>query len=197
MKDQTISTRQKLLDIARQLMMSKGYNATTVEEVCKLAGVTKGAFFYYFKTKEDLGVSVLNAYWETRQRQFSESDWLAQEQPLAQLAGFLNTVADVFMHDADGFSCLAGSFTQELAATQPLFRDQVAALFAEWAQQIKPVLQAAQEHAGVAVDVDALADYIIAVVEGALILAQARQDRQVIARQLQMLISHLNIVFAG
>jgi TetR/AcrR family transcriptional repressor of nem operon len=195
---QITATKQKLLDVSTQLMMSKGYNATTVEEICKIANVTKGAFFHYFKTKEDLGVSVLNLYWQTRSRQFSESKWMVAPTPLQQIQRFLTVVADVFMNDPNGYSCLAGSFSLELATTSTLFRELVAGLFLEWAQQIKPILQQAKGLASSPsmIDVDLLADYIISVIEGALILALARQDRFVIAQQLNVLYSHLQLVFS-
>ena len=197
MADKKISTRQMLIDVSTQLMMAKGYNATKIEEVCQAAEVTKGAFFYYFKTKEELGTSVLQSYWKTRQNQFAGSDWHAGDTPLQQLQMFLAVVAEVFMHDPNGVTCLAGSFTQELAQINPIFREQVSALFVEWAEQIKPVLQAARDQAPSknAIDTDALADHIVIVIEGALILAQAQQNPQIIARQLNMLYTHLELVF--
>lgn len=198
MGEKSAATKQKLLDIAMQLMMSRGYNATKVEDICQMAEVTKGAFFYYFKTKEDLGVNVLKEYWQTRQRQFAESDWRTNDQPLQQIQRFLTVVADVFISDPNGYTCLAGSFSQELATTNSVFRDLVSGLFAEWAQQIKPVLQAAREQAASQnqIDIDVLADYIISVVEGSLILALARQDPQVIAQHINVLNSHLRFVFS-
>jgi len=189
-------TKLKLLDISKQLMMSKGYNATKVEEICQMAEVTKGAFFYYFKTKEDLGMSVLDYYWQERQAQFMASDWLASDDPFDRIEGFLAVVADVFMNDPHGYSCLAGSFTQELADTNTDFREIVSGLFDEWSEQIKPVLQEANERSGNHVDIDLLADYIVVVTEGALILAVARQDRQVIAQHLNLLNTHIRSVFS-
>lgn len=198
MARQANPTKQKLLEISKQQMMSKGYNATTIDEICTIAEVTKGAFFYYFKTKEDLGINVLNHYWQGRQQQFAESDWIDAEQPLHKIQRFLEVVADVFTNDPDGATCLAGSFTQELVETHPQFRELVSGLFEEWAQQIKPALYAAKYAAPIpsAIDVEVLADYIVGVIEGALILAHARNDRTVIARHLTMLNDHLQYVFS-
>jgi len=196
MKKKTSATKRKLLDISKQLIITKGYNATTIEEICKTAEVTKGAFFYYFKTKEDLGVNVLNDYWQTRQREFADADWMNFDHPLDQLEHFLETVADVFMSDVNGFSCVAGIFTQELATTNLMFRSLVAELFTEWADQIKPVLQSAKDMSPADNDIDitALADHIIVVIEGAIILALARQDRTIIAKHITMLNHYLKSV---
>lgn len=191
------NTREKLLDISISLMMSKGYNATSIEEICKLAEVTKGAFFYYFKTKEDLGVAVLNEYWQMRQRQFAGTNWMQAGQALEQIQAFLQVVAEVFMNDPKGYSCLAGSFSQELASTNPLFQTMVKDLFAEWAQQVKPLLASAQStaHHAQALNIDELTDYIIVVIEGSLILAQARQNPRIIAQNVRILSDYLASLF--
>jgi TetR/AcrR family transcriptional regulator, transcriptional repressor for nem operon len=51
-----ISTKDKLLNAAMTVIRTKGYSATTVDELCENAGVTKGSFFHYFESKEDLAV---------------------------------------------------------------------------------------------------------------------------------------------
>ena len=50
-------TRGKLLDAALTVIRTKGYTATTVDDICVAAGVTKGSFFHYFKSKEDLALA--------------------------------------------------------------------------------------------------------------------------------------------
>lgn len=194
----TPSTRQKLLDIAKQSMMMRGYNATSVEDICKQGGVTKGAFFHYFKTKEALGEAVLRDYWLTRYSQFGRSGWMKAPTPLAQISGFLRVISDVFMHDPNGFTCLAGSFTQELATTHPNFRVLVSELFTEWTGQIKPILDTAKTRAShpESIDIDLIADHIIVVVEGALVLAIAKADGNIIARHITFLESMLQTLFA-
>ena len=49
--------RTKLLDAALAVIRGKGFAATSVDELCQAAGVTKGAFFHHFHTKEELGVA--------------------------------------------------------------------------------------------------------------------------------------------
>ncbi len=190
------STKQKLLDIAKEQIMTKGYNATTVEEICNIAEVTKGAFFYYFKTKEDLGVSVLQDYWQTRQRQFADSDWSEALTPQQKLAGFLDTIGHVFIHDPKGYSCLAGIFSQELATVNPTMQELVASLFDEWTAQVIPILEELKSaRPNIDVDVDHLADHIVVVLEGAIVLALARQNPKIITQQLAVLNTHIQMIF--
>lgn len=199
MDTQGAATRRKLLDISRRLMMAQGYSATSIDVICREASVTKGAFFHYFKTKQALGEALLQDYWETRQRQFGDALPAHDGTPLGQMRAFLDAIARVFMDDPDGVTCLAGSFTQELAQNNAHFRVLTAALYAEWAQQVKPLLNAARDASPAAVDadIDLLAEHIIVVIEGALILALARSDRAVIARHLDLLDHQLRLIFAS
>jgi TetR/AcrR family transcriptional repressor of nem operon len=197
MEAQGAATRRKLLDVSRRLMMAQGYSATSIDVICREANVTKGAFFHYFKTKQALGEQVLRDYWETRQRQFQDALPANDGTPLGQLRAFLDAVASVFMNDPDGMTCLAGSFTQELASNSSHFRVLTAGLFAEWAQQVRPLLNAAKSASPAAADadIDLLAEHIIVVIEGALILALARNNRDVIARHVNLLDQQLKHIF--
>ena len=56
------SSKGKLLDTAQHLMQSKGFTATTIDEICEKAGISKGGFFYHFKSKEDLAQQTLDHF---------------------------------------------------------------------------------------------------------------------------------------
>ena len=53
--------RARLLDAALTVIRAKGYADTTVDELCRAAGVTKGAFFHHFRSKEELAVAAAGA----------------------------------------------------------------------------------------------------------------------------------------
>lgn len=59
-----VETRQHLLDVARALMVEKGYSAVGLAEIVAQAGVPKGSFYYYFKSKEDFGQAMLQDYFD-------------------------------------------------------------------------------------------------------------------------------------
>ena len=56
--------RTRLLDAARDVIRRKGFDATTVDDLCEAAGVTKGAYFHHFKSKEALGVAAAETWSE-------------------------------------------------------------------------------------------------------------------------------------
>ncbi|EFE95339.1 transcriptional regulator, TetR family [Serratia odorifera DSM 4582] len=62
MKKPACEIRQHILDVARTLMTTKGYTAVGLAELVASAGVPKGSFYYYFKSKEDFGQALLEEY---------------------------------------------------------------------------------------------------------------------------------------
>ena len=74
--------RTRLLDAAMTLLRTRGYAATTVDEICAAAGVTKGAFFHHFRSKEDLGVAAAAHFSTWLEALFARSGWRDHADPL-------------------------------------------------------------------------------------------------------------------
>ena len=55
--------KARLLQVGKNLILSKGFTATSVDEMCEGAEVTKGTFYYYFKNKEEFAKSLLETIW--------------------------------------------------------------------------------------------------------------------------------------
>ena len=64
-KKSSADMRQHLIDIAKALMAEKGYTAVGLAELVAAAGVPKGSFYYYFKSKEEFGQALLDDYFTT------------------------------------------------------------------------------------------------------------------------------------
>lgn len=111
------NTRGRLLDAAEPEMLAKGYSATTVDEICERAGVSKGSFYHLFATKEDLGLALLDAHFERNLGIATEplaTPGDARARAVA-LADHLVSSAGVLW----GGGCLLGAFALELAKTNP------------------------------------------------------------------------------
>ncbi|MBI5782605.1 MAG: TetR/AcrR family transcriptional regulator [Gammaproteobacteria bacterium] len=190
-------TKQKLLDAAVQLMLAKGFPATTLDEICEAAGVTKGSFFHYFADKEEIGAAVLDHFMAGRMQSVQGAPFHRLSDPLKRVYGYLDFMIKLARDSSAMPSCLLGNFAQDLSDTHPRLRAQCGRHFDQWAQMMKRDLdQAKVMYAPKAVlDTLSLADHCIAVLEGALILAKARQDRKVIEKQLRHLRSYLQGLF--
>jgi TetR/AcrR family transcriptional repressor of nem operon len=180
-------TKEKLLDAAQQLMLVKGFPATTVDEICATAGFTKGSFFHYFESKEQLGKEVLDRFYFFLQQTVQQGSFRKKSDPLQRVYGYVDRFIEMSTNPEMPSGCLLGHFTQELSETHPEIRSLCAQCFAEWAALLKQDLDEAKaKHAPKAnFDTQSLAEYFIAVMQGSRILATAKQDAGVFEQNLQ------------
>ena len=180
-------TKEKLLEAAQQLMLAKGFPATTVDEICEAAGFTKGSFFHYFESKEHLGKEVLDRFHFSVQQMSQQGSFRKKSDPLQRVYGYVDRFIEMSANPKLPSGCLLGHFTQELSDTHPEIRSLCAQYFAEWAALLKHDLDEAKaKHAPTApFDTQSLAEHLIAVLEGSLILAKAKQDKGVFEQNLR------------
>jgi TetR/AcrR family transcriptional repressor of nem operon len=192
-------TKEKLLDAAQELMLSKGFTATSVEEVCAAAGLTKGSFFHYFEGKEDLGMVVAQRFYLFMAEAFRLAPFHQEKDPLDRVLGYIDCLIEVSRNPMAGRGCLLGTFVQELSETHPKIRDVCAGCFAEQANRFKKDLDEAKaKHAPRARwDSLSLAEHLIAVAQGAIILAKAKQDHKVLEESLLHFKEYVRCLFRG
>lgn len=194
---ETTVRRERLLETAQKLMRAKGYAATTIDEICSAAGVTKGAFFHYFTDKQDLGKAALAGFMSVQQRRVQKSALAPDVDPLKRVYGYVDFAIKLSRDPASRHGCLLGNFAQELSDTHHEIRDLCAQHFSQWAEVLQRDLEAAKtRHAPRArFDTASLADHFIAVFEGALIMGKAKQDMRVVEQSLKHFRSYLKILF--
>ena len=168
-------SRIRLLDAALQLIRTKGYAATTVDDVCEAAGVTKGSFFHHFKGKEDLAIAATQHWNELTGGLFAEAPYRSLPDPRDRVLGYIDYRAMLLTGALPDFTCLLGTMVQETFETHPAIREAcrhgielhaatVAAELAEAKAKHAPLADWSPE--GVAL-------YTQAVLQGAFVLAKA------------------------
>ena len=109
--------RTKLLDAAIELVRAQGYAATTVDELCRKAGVTKGAFFHHFESKDALAVSAANYWSETTSGLFAGAPYHDHEDPLDRVLAYVDFRRALLEGTPAEFTCYAGTTVQETFAS--------------------------------------------------------------------------------
>ncbi len=190
-------TKEKLLDAAQRLMLAKGYPATTVDEICEAAGLTKGSFFHYFQNKEDLGKAVLDRYVVLKQQMWQAAPFMKKSDPLQRVYGYLDFAVQMYKKPESQNGCLLGHFAQELSDTYPEIRSLCAERFGQWAKTFKRDLDEARAKyaAKAALDTQSLAEHFIAVLEGSLILGKAKRDMRIVEKSLRHFKQYLKTLF--
>jgi TetR/AcrR family transcriptional repressor of nem operon len=192
-------TREKVVGEAGRLFALKGYHDTKLEEILHGAGATTGAFFHHFSGKEDLAFAVIDRHMERRRELLDRIDQSLPEPgdlgPLAAVFRRLDAIAVMVRrreHARGG--CVIGNLSTALSNTHDGFRRRLDECFDEMAQEFQPHLRAAARASGrkKGPGVTELAHYIVSVIEGAIMLARARRDRRLVARQFDILKLHLS-----
>ncbi|MCX7384301.1 MAG: TetR/AcrR family transcriptional regulator [Alphaproteobacteria bacterium] len=167
--------RDRLLLAAFGLIRGKGFSATSVDDLCTAAGVTKGAFFHHFASKEALGVAAAAHWGAVTAPMFAAAPYHDHADPLDRVLAYLDFRAGLIEGSPAEFSCLAGMLVQETYATSPAIRAACNAAISDHAATLEADIAAALVQYGVRdVTAASLALHTQAVLQGAFVLAKAR-----------------------
>lgn len=193
------TARDKLLDAALKIVRAKGYAATNVDEICTEAGVTKGAFFHHFKSKEEWAVAAAQHWSEMTGALFEGAPYLRHDDPLARLIGYVEFRKEIIEGDLAEFTCLVGTMTQEVYGSHPALRDACAASIFGHAATLEPDIKAAMTARGLKTDWTpaSLAAHTQAVLQGAFILAKATGNRAIAYDSVDHLKHYIELLFAA
>lgn len=185
--------RTRLLDAALQVIRTKGYHATTVDEICAAAGVTKGSFFHHFKGKEDLAVMATHHWTDGTGALFAGADYHRLPTARERVLGYIDLRGQLLAGELAEFTCLLGTMVQEAYATHPQIRDACRAGIEGHAHTV--ALDIAEAKAIHAPDADwepeELALYTQAVLQGAFVLAKAQGSAAIAHRSVALLRAHI------
>jgi len=191
-------TKRKLVDAGVNLMRSRGFNATTVDDVCAAAGVTKGGFFHYFKSKDNLAAAAVTRFHELKAKQFADAPFRNLADPLERVFGRLD-----FAKESSGGNkgltkgCLIGMFAQELSFINPELRGLCEDRFARIAGDFETDLAEAKALYAprVSFDPKRLAMLYVSIVQGSLILAKASESNRVLVENIEQFRAYLQLLF--
>jgi TetR/AcrR family transcriptional regulator, transcriptional repressor for nem operon len=189
--------REKLLDAAFALIRERGYSATSVDELCAQAGVTKGAFFHHFQSKAALAVAAANRWSEVSTTFFQTAPYHEHRDPLDRVLGYLDFRKALLKGEVAEFTCLAGTMVQEVYRTHAEIREACDASISGQAATIAADIAAAMKLYGVRArwSAQSLALHTQAVLQGAFILAKAKGGPEVAAASVDHLRRYIELLF--
>lgn len=180
------------------VIRAKGYAATSVDDLCAAAGVTKGAFFHHFESKEALAVAAAAHWSEVTGAFFAAAPYHQPSDPLARVLGYIDFRKSILTGDVAAFTCLAGTMLQETYDSHPAIRAACDASISGHAETLEADIAAAMQQHGVTADWTAksLALHTQAVLQGAFILAKAKGGPEIATQSVDHLKRYVTLLFA-
>ena len=169
-------SKTRFLRAAQQVIRAKGYEATTVEDVCEAAGLTKGSFFHHFASKEELALAAADYWMEGTDGLFASAPYHERADPVERLLAYVEFRRTLLTGKIRDFTCLAGTMVQEVYDTHPAIREACDKSISRHAETLEADIAEAMRKHRVTGEWTArsLALYIQAVLQGAFILAKAK-----------------------
>lgn len=194
-------TKDRILDTAQSLIMERGFSATSLDDILKATGVTKGAFFHHFKSKGDLAQKLVERFATDDFAMFDEWDRRAEalsEDPYQAIILFLRFFEEWLDNLDEPFAgCLFAVYVYESTLFDTDVNEFVKQSFEHWQRYYEKKFDAVLAVRKPRLEVTAreLAETIIAIFEGAFILARSYGEPELITRQSRLFRGYLKLVF--
>jgi len=196
-------TRQRIMDIAQDGVLNKGFAATSIDEVICEAGITKSGFFYHFKDKNDLAKALLQRYldneWAVFDALFKQADELSED-PLHSFLIFLKLLADLMGDLPNGHpGCLVASYVYQDHLFSRDVREMTAVGHRIWRTRFRARLEPIAERypPRIEVNLDDMANMLSTVADGGIILSKSLHDPSILPRQILQYRAYVKPVFQG
>lgn len=191
-----VGAKAKLLEAAVVLIRTKGFAGTSVDDLCAAAGVTKGAFFHHFPSKEALGVAAAEFWSETTGAFFREAAYNWRDDPLDRVLGYIDFRSQLIEGPVEGFTCVAGTMVQEAFHASPAIRDACNASISGNAAMLEAdIAEAIERHGVKGVTAKSLSLHIQAVLQGGFILAKAKGGADIARESVAHLKRYFEMLF--
>ncbi|MFJ3463466.1 TetR/AcrR family transcriptional regulator [Achromobacter spanius] len=144
-----VETRALLIRVGMELLTERGFSSTGLDAILKRATVPKGSFYHYFKSKEDFGHQVMQAYDEYFCKKLDR--WLLDEQtaPLQRLRNFVQDAKRGMARHGFTRGCLVGNFGQEVGVLPDQYRESMNRILQSWESRVAACLAIAQQHGAI------------------------------------------------
>jgi TetR/AcrR family transcriptional repressor of nem operon len=190
-------SKTKLLQAALRVIRAKGYSATRIEDVCEAAGLSKGSFFHHFDTKQALALAAADYWIEGTGALFASAPFHAPADPVDRLLAYVDFRKSLLEGELSEFTCLIGTMVQETYDTHPAIREACNRSISGHAATLIPDIEEAIRQRGIEPDwtAESLALYTQATIQGAFILAKAKQSAAIAAESIDHLRRYIELLF--
>ena len=189
-------TKERLLDIGRDVFLELGYHHAGIEAILQAAGVPKGSFYNYFQSKEDFGLQVIDHFAACHDAELDRSLGNAGVSPAERIRSYFEVVIAHLEAGECRRGCLIGNLSQEMAAQSETFRARLEEVFSRWVDRFADCLRQAHAAGQLTSDEDAatVAEFWLNSWQGAILRAKIMRSTAPLRTFLRMTLDRLLVV---
>lgn len=192
------TTRQRLIDATVRLMLQQGFSGTSVDQICKEAGMTKGGFFHHFENKEALGTAAVEWWGRMGTALYAEAWKDTTLDPLEQLHRMFDIMVGFTRRtDEAACVCMVGMMSQEMSATNPAFQAACDKELNLWTDNVAKMLTAAKKRHKPKTKFDPVqvAWFLNSLWQGSMLVGKTCRSQELIRHNLKLARSYVDGLF--
>src|SRR5271168_2294983 len=190
------TSKDRLVNAARELFLSNGYEATSLSDILEKAEVNAGSLYYHFKTKEELLLAVLDMYMELMWPVLLNPIYERTKDPFERIFGLLDGYRQALVMTGCTYGCPIGSLAMELGDRFPRARVKVAENFANWRDAVRQNLDDAAQRLPKSLDRAQLATFVLTTMEGGVMQSRAQQNLDPFDASVGQLMNYFTLLIA-
>lgn len=195
------STRERILAAAEALVLARGFTGTSIDEILKVTGLTKGAFFHHFSSKSALAHALVERWVERDLAMLEQLSARASDladDPLQETLLFIRLIEETFENMDEPFpGCMLASYVYESEQFEGIVNQFVEQSFRRWVRLYQDKLDKifATRTPRISITARDLAEEMACILEGAFVMSRAYADRELIVRQSSAFRRQLQLIF--
>lgn len=174
--------KQEIIRMAREMIHSKGYQATSINDIMVAATIGKGQFYHYFSSKHDLGLAVVEDLVKDWHNQLIVGILHSSDDPITKLNQMIKWAETSHAEMEIKYGCAMGNLAIEMSAQDEEFRVQIEEFFKQWVDSVAEILREMIKNQQLEDTMDPIksATSMIAMIEGGILLMVSQQNIQVL-----------------
>ena len=185
-------TRTRIVEAAMELFWLKGYGSTSIADILSRSQVNSGSLYHFFPSKQDVLIAVLDQYRDQIGPMLLEPAWEGVVDPIERVFALLASYRRAIVSTDCEYGCPIGSLALELHEPDLAVRQGLADNFSNWVDAVRLCLEAARHRLPVGADLQALAEFVLTVMEGGVMQARTYRDVGYFDRAIDQLRAHFD-----
>ena len=188
------STRDRLIESARYLFWERGFAGTSMSELLAHAEVNSGSFYHFFDSKEALLRAVLEGYLRLLRPMVVDPAFARVQEPIDRIFAILAGYRERIVGTDCRYGCPLGRLALEIDPENAPAHELIAQNFQGWIEAMRECIEAMKDSLPAGTDGDALATYVLVVMEGGVMLSRSYRSVEPFDRAIAQLREHFRLL---